>query len=92
MAKIFSALLLLLLLLVVVKAESHPAADGSGNIDCLAECTRRCSKASRHKICMRCCMACCHKCNCVPSGTYGHEDECPCYANMKDSHGKPKCP
>lgn len=60
--------------------------------DCPKECTRRCSKASRHERCMTCCTACCHKCNCVPSGTYAHKEECPCYANMKDSHGKPKCP
>ncbi|KAK1259547.1 Gibberellin-regulated protein 12 [Acorus gramineus] len=31
-------------------------------------------------------------CHCVPSGTYGHKEECPCYNNMKTKEGKPKYP
>ncbi|CAL9055480.1 unnamed protein product [Musa banksii] len=61
-------------------------------INCEAKCSHRCSKASRHKMCMRACIDCCHKCHCVPPGTYGHKEECPCYAHMKTRHGKPKCP
>ncbi|KAF3503186.1 hypothetical protein F2Q69_00044229 [Brassica cretica] len=30
--------------------------------------------------------------HCVPSGTYGNRDECPCYRDMKNSKGQPKCP
>ncbi|CAI0451859.1 unnamed protein product [Linum tenue] len=42
--------------------------------------------------CLKYCGICCDKCQCVPSGTYGNKDECPCYRDMKNSKGKPKCP
>ncbi|RWV85946.1 hypothetical protein GW17_00052211 [Ensete ventricosum] len=64
----------------------------SGGGESVWKCSHRCSKASRHKMCMRACIACCHKCHCVPRGTHGHKEECPCYAHMKTHHGKPKCP
>ncbi|CAL9161199.1 unnamed protein product, partial [Musa hybrid cultivar] len=29
--------------------------------------------------CLRYCGVCFEECKCVPSGTYGNKDECPCY-------------
>ncbi|GLJ27787.1 hypothetical protein SUGI_0545350 [Cryptomeria japonica] len=62
------------------------------HIDCDKECNRRCSKASLHNRCLKYCRICCEKCNCVPPGTYGYGDVCPCYANLKNSKGGHKCP
>ncbi|CAO2831001.1 unnamed protein product [Amaranthus hypochondriacus] len=58
---------------------------------CGSKCAVRCSKAG-HENCMKYCQICCQKCNCVPSGTYGNKHECPCYRDMRNSKGKPKCP
>ncbi|XP_031481309.1 cypmaclein-like [Nymphaea colorata] len=62
------------------------------DIDCGEECTRRCSKADRHNMCIRACNTCCARCQCVPPGTSGNRDVCPCYAKMKTHEGKYKCP
>ncbi|KAK9273293.1 hypothetical protein L1049_018100 [Liquidambar formosana] len=35
---------------------------------------------------------CCAKCLCVPPGTYGNKQVCPCYNNWKTKRGGPKCP
>ncbi|KAJ6700077.1 GIBBERELLIN-REGULATED PROTEIN 13 [Salix purpurea] len=35
---------------------------------------------------------CCAKCLCVPAGTYGNKQSCPCYNNWKTKRGGPKCP
>ncbi|KAG7596561.1 Gibberellin regulated protein [Arabidopsis suecica] len=60
---------------------------------CGGKCSVRCSKADRtHEECLEDCDICCEKCNCVPSGTYGNKDECPCYRDMKNSKGGSKCP
>ncbi|ESQ42360.1 hypothetical protein EUTSA_v10015142mg [Eutrema salsugineum] len=60
---------------------------------CGGKCNMRCSKAGRQDRCLKYCNICCEKCNnCVPSGTYGNKDECPCYRDMKNSKGQPKCP
>ncbi|KAJ7570035.1 hypothetical protein O6H91_01G104200 [Diphasiastrum complanatum] len=64
----------------------------SATIDCASKCDYRCSKASRHKLCINYCNMCCGKCNCVPSGTSGNKQECPCYNDMENSEGGPKCP
>ncbi|XP_059455652.1 cypmaclein-like [Corylus avellana] len=61
-------------------------------IDCNGKCGYRCSKASRHKMCIRACNSCCQRCNCVPPGTYGNYNACPCYANMTTHGGRHKCP
>ncbi|GLJ24073.1 hypothetical protein SUGI_0459110 [Cryptomeria japonica] len=61
-------------------------------IDCNASCTERCKAASRTRRCMRACGTCCARCNCVPPGTYGNRDTCPCYANMRTHGNKLKCP
>ncbi|XP_078434066.1 cypmaclein-like [Wolffia australiana] len=64
----------------------------SPKIDCGAECTRRCSKTSRRSMCLRACGGCCAKCQCVPPGTAGNLQFCPCYARIRTRGGKPKCP
>ncbi|CAA7032154.1 unnamed protein product [Microthlaspi erraticum] len=59
---------------------------------CGGKCNGRCSKAGRQDRCLEYCNICCQKCDCVPSGTYGNKDECPCYRDMRNSKGTPKCP
>ncbi|XP_018455156.1 gibberellin-regulated protein 10-like [Raphanus sativus] len=61
---------------------------------CNGKCNARCSKAGRQDRCLEYCNICCEKCDdhCVPSGTYGNKDECPCYRDMRNSKGQPKCP
>lgn len=61
-------------------------------IDCKSECDRRCKVAPRQKACLKFCGICCNACKCVPSGTRGNKDECPCYRDKRSSQGKPKCP
>ncbi|KAL7155920.1 hypothetical protein ABFS83_03G108600 [Erythranthe nasuta] len=87
------ATLVLALLLVTTFAENGPAeapSDISGF--CKEKCAVRCSKAGRQNRCLQYCRICCAKCNCVPSGTYGNRDECPCYRDWKNPEGGPKCP
>ncbi|EOA14287.1 hypothetical protein CARUB_v10027450mg [Capsella rubella] len=59
---------------------------------CGGRCNVRCSKAGRQDRCLKYCNICCQKCDCVPSGTYGNKNECPCYRDMKNSKGTSKCP
>ncbi|KAK1267859.1 Snakin-1 [Acorus gramineus] len=59
---------------------------------CGIKCKGRCSKASVQDRCMKYCGICCNTCKCVPSGTYGNKDQCPCYRDMVTGKGKPKCP
>ncbi|MCL7045207.1 hypothetical protein MKW94_024987 [Papaver nudicaule] len=59
---------------------------------CPSACNYRCNKASRHKMCIRACNTCCQRCNCVPPGTSGNTDVCPCYAKMTTHGGRLKCP
>ncbi|XP_019433064.1 PREDICTED: gibberellin-regulated protein 3-like [Lupinus angustifolius] len=65
---------------------------GAQKIDCAGKCNYRCSKASRPNRCLRACNTCCERCNCVPPGTSGNTEVCPCYANMETDGGKKKCP
>nr|BAF00966.1 GAST1-like protein [Arabidopsis thaliana] len=60
--------------------------------ECGGQCTRRCSNTKYHKPCMFFCQKCCAKCLCVPPGTYGNKQVCPCYNNWKTQQGGPKCP
>ncbi|KAB2073499.1 hypothetical protein ES319_A07G087000v1 [Gossypium barbadense] len=55
-------------------------------------CSYRCSATSHKKPCMFFCLKCCSKCLCVPPGTYGNKQICPCYNNWKTKDGGPKCP
>ncbi|GLJ06061.1 hypothetical protein SUGI_0031120 [Cryptomeria japonica] len=59
--------------------------------ECPSQCKRRCSK-TRKTACMDFCQYCCKKCLCVPPGTYGNKEVCPCYNNWKTKEGGPKCP
>ncbi|KAG9443030.1 hypothetical protein H6P81_018884 [Aristolochia fimbriata] len=66
--------------------------DSSQKIDCGAACAGRCRLSSRPNLCKRACGSCCARCNCVPPGTYGNKEQCPCYAKMTTRGNKPKCP
>ncbi|KAI4346397.1 hypothetical protein L6164_007294 [Bauhinia variegata] len=61
-------------------------------IDCAAKCNYRCSKSWKPKMCLKTCNTCCQRCNCVPPGTSGNKEVCPCYAQMTTHGGRPKCP
>ncbi|KAG8632344.1 gibberellin-regulated protein 11 isoform X1 [Manihot esculenta] len=61
-------------------------------IDCDGACAARCQLSSRPHLCKRACGTCCARCNCVPPGTSGNYDACPCYANMTTHGGRHKCP
>ncbi|XP_058080612.1 peamaclein-like [Magnolia sinica] len=88
MAKLSTPLLFLFLLLSFSYIQSTMA----GSAFCDSKCATRCSKASVHDRCLKYCGLCCEECKCVPSGTYGNKDECPCYRDKLNSKGKPKCP
>ncbi|CAK9184356.1 unnamed protein product [Ilex paraguariensis] len=60
--------------------------------ECAPRCTTRCSKTAYKKPCMFFCQKCCAKCLCVPPGTFGNKQVCPCYNNWKTKRGGPKCP
>ncbi|XP_030955863.1 gibberellin-regulated protein 1-like [Quercus robur] len=64
----------------------------SKKIDCGAACSARCQLSSRPNLCKRACGTCCARCNCVPPGTSGNRDVCPCYATMTTHGGQLKCP
>ncbi|XP_057835874.2 protein GAST1-like isoform X1 [Cryptomeria japonica] len=59
---------------------------------CMPACSNRCSATHHVNACMYFCQYCCAKCLCVPPGTYGNKESCPCYNNMKTKEGGPKCP
>ncbi|CAL4919210.1 unnamed protein product [Urochloa decumbens] len=86
---------LALLLFLLLALPSPRVSMAVGSEFCDGKCSTRCSKASRHDDCLKYCGICCAACNCVPSGTAGHKDECPCYRDMTTGHGnrtRPKCP
>ncbi|XP_043695757.1 protein RSI-1-like [Telopea speciosissima] len=89
----FQLLLLFVLLLVALSnvAECYGRAKLRSS-DCKPRCTYRCSATSHKKPCMFFCLKCCSKCLCVPPGTYGNKQTCPCYNNWKTKEGGPKCP
>ncbi|CAI0451857.1 unnamed protein product [Linum tenue] len=91
MKSVTAATLLLLCLLLASSVFDVAVAAGSAGM-CDSKCGVRCSKAGMKDRCLKYCGICCDKCQCVPSGTYGNKDECPCYRDMKNSKGKPKCP
>ncbi|XP_057809749.1 peamaclein isoform X1 [Salvia miltiorrhiza] len=81
-----------LVTLLLILTTAFAVEDVGGSSFCDSKCNVRCSKAGRRDRCLKYCGICCEKCNCVPSGTYGNKDECPCYRDMKNSKGNPKCP
>ncbi|CAN6926537.1 unnamed protein product [Brassica oleracea var. botrytis] len=60
--------------------------------ECGPRCGDRCSNTKYKKPCLFFCNKCCAKCLCVPPGTYGNKQVCPCYNNWKTQLGGPKCP
>ncbi|KAL2937233.1 Gibberellin-regulated protein 3 [Bienertia sinuspersici] len=91
---LIASFLLSAFVLLVVQAEppkasapvQSPAPSG------VIACVIRCSKNSRTNLCERACGSCCKRCKCVPPGTYGNYDVCPCYASLTTRGGRPKCP
>ncbi|XP_027332083.1 snakin-2-like isoform X2 [Abrus precatorius] len=81
-----ASLLASLLLLHLVDANDQPV------IDCNGACSARCRLSSRPRLCQRACGTCCRRCNCVPPGTAGNQEVCPCYASLTTRGGKRKCP
>ncbi|XP_058107601.1 gibberellin-regulated protein 6-like [Magnolia sinica] len=80
-------------LVSVVRKNKHGHRhSGFSQAECPGACSFRCSKTQHHKPCMFFCQKCCFKCRCVPPGTYGHKEVCPCYNNWKTQTGGPKCP
>ena len=80
-------------LLLVSNASDYIALDDDEfGVDCPGSCNVRCSLAGVAKRCIRYCMICCNQCQCVPPGTVGNKEVCPCYNNWKTQQGGPKCP
>ncbi|KAE9606108.1 hypothetical protein Lal_00025259 [Lupinus albus] len=87
--------LLVLSLLLLVTFSNVAKVYGSSNLrpsDCKPRCSYRCSATSHKKPCMFFCQKCCATCLCVPPGTYGNKQTCPCYNTWKTKEGAPKCP
>ncbi|CAN6449686.1 unnamed protein product [Victoria cruziana] len=82
------AVFVLVLLCLSYSLQESMAAPGM----CGWKCGMRCAKAAVKDRCLKYCGICCAECKCVPSGTYGHKDECPCYRDKKSKKGTPKCP
>ncbi|XP_020586507.1 peamaclein-like [Phalaenopsis equestris] len=90
--KFFSYLLLIIVLLLAPYFQQMASAQAAF---CDDKCNTRCSKAGMQDRCLRDCGICCAECKCVPSGTYGNKDECPCYRDKFTGEGRrrrPKCP
>ncbi|XP_021296661.1 protein RSI-1-like [Herrania umbratica] len=90
-SSLFLPLSLLLLITLSNVAEAYSSAKLRPS-DCQPKCKYRCSATSHKKPCMFFCLKCCAKCLCVPPGTYGNRQVCPCYNNWKTKEGGPKCP
>ncbi|KGN60035.1 gibberellin-regulated protein 11 [Cucumis sativus] len=76
--------------MVVGVAASSPTK--TQNIDCGGACASRCKLSSRPNLCHRACGTCCARCSCVPPGTSGNYEACPCYATLTTHGGRRKCP
>ncbi|KAI4389613.1 hypothetical protein MLD38_001821 [Melastoma candidum] len=104
-AQLVSIVLIACLLLQIAQATNTDTdatdpttTSGKGNvfgdlkIDCGLACTGRCQLSSRQKLCQRACGECCVRCNCVPPGTSGNKEFCPCYARLTTHNNRFKCP
>ncbi|XP_071724656.1 snakin-2-like [Rutidosis leptorrhynchoides] len=78
--------------LLLVEAYHQTTGYQPTKIDCGGACEARCRLSSRPHLCKRACGTCCARCSCVPPGTSGNLDTCPCYATMTTHGGKRKCP
>ncbi|KAL8485561.1 hypothetical protein ACS0TY_027741 [Phlomoides rotata] len=90
--KTMTFLVATILIIVIISSSIETTMADDNSSFCDEKCAVRCSKAGRQDRCLKYCGICCDKCHCVPSGTYGNKDECPCYRDMKNSKGEPKCP
>ncbi|XP_051139614.1 gibberellin-regulated protein 1 [Andrographis paniculata] len=93
----FAIVLLALAFVLFVQGENEEFIGVGENkagekIDCGSECVRRCRLSSRPRLCHRACGTCCARCNCVPPGTAGNKELCPCYAKMTTHGNRLKCP
>ncbi|CAI9104697.1 OLC1v1003421C1 [Oldenlandia corymbosa var. corymbosa] len=103
----FTRLVLCSLLVCLVLLQSHgreaQANQMEGNavsvngytdkkLDCGVACAARCQLSSRPRLCKRACGTCCARCKCVPPGTSGNYDVCPCYASLTTHRNRRKCP
>ncbi|VFQ99860.1 unnamed protein product [Cuscuta campestris] len=61
-------------------------------IDCDGACGVRCGKSKRPNLCKRACGSCCATCHCVPPGTSGNYESCPCYSTLTTHNNVRKCP
>ncbi|XVE56163.1 hypothetical protein DITRI_Ditri03aG0215400 [Diplodiscus trichospermus] len=99
-SKTLLASLLISLFILRFAESSHPSVItntvesslADEKIDCDKACDGRCKLSSRPNLCKRACGTCCDRCNCVPPGTSGNYDICPCYRDMTTHGGKHKCP
>ncbi|KAJ4702119.1 Gibberellin regulated protein [Melia azedarach] len=94
---LIASILLSLLVLHLVEAEQMVHTDKTHGypkptIDCGGACKARCRLSSRPHLCKRACGTCCARCNCVPPGTSGNTEVCPCYASLTTHGGRRKCP
>ncbi|XP_009381473.2 peamaclein-like [Musa acuminata AAA Group] len=83
------------LVLILFTSSCQQVTMAAGSAFCGSKCKVRCSKASLQDRCIKVCGLCCEACRCVPSGTYGNKDECPCYRDKYTGEGvrrRPKCP
>ncbi|GAV88598.1 GASA domain-containing protein [Cephalotus follicularis] len=95
-----SLLLFSLLLLHVTEAQESSSIGGAPieskplpqKMDCGVACGDRCKLSKRPNLCKRACGSCCAKCSCVPPGTSGNYNSCPCYANLTTRNQIRKCP
>nr|CAD1819475.1 unnamed protein product [Ananas comosus var. bracteatus] len=96
-----STLAFLLLLLLLASSYLQTSMAGSGrdaNFTCIIlrrQVQGEVLEGERAGSVLRYCGLCCAECNCVPSGTYGNKDECPCYRDKYTGTGlrrRPKCP
>ncbi|KAJ4712962.1 Gibberellin regulated protein [Melia azedarach] len=94
---LIASILLSLLVLHLVEADQMVHTDKAygyptPTIDCRGACRARCRLSSRPHLCKRACGTCCARCNCVPPGTSGNTEVCPCYASLTTHGGRLKCP
>ncbi|CAN4105257.1 unnamed protein product [Withania somnifera] len=83
---------MVLVSLLLVQVVNTSAYTYTPQLDCGAACESRCRLSSRQKMCIRACGTCCARCNCVPPGTSGNQELCPCYHDMLTHGGRRKCP
>ncbi|KAK9743311.1 hypothetical protein RND81_03G231400 [Saponaria officinalis] len=68
-----------------------PAQFLGGQTDCKQKCSERCMLKIFFRRCFRQCSTCCQRCSCVPPGTSGNIQACPCWATSTTG-GRNKCP